>query len=55
MVMYNQIEKSLITDINGSPFFGVMLDETCDITREKHPCTYVKYIKKMERSMLAFF
>ena len=44
-VLSDQIEKTLITDIKDSPFFGVMLDETCDITIEKKLVIYVRYIK----------
>ena len=33
--IFGPIEKGLIQDINESPFFAVMLDETCDITIEK--------------------
>ena len=32
LVLSDQIEKNLIKDITNSPFFGIMLDETCDKT-----------------------
>ena len=45
-VLADQVEQSLLNDILDSRFFGLMLDETCDINVEKKLCVYVKYIKK---------
>ena len=44
-VLSEQIQQSVIDEINDSPYFGLMLDETCDITVEKKLCIYVRYIK----------
>ena len=44
--IFDPIEKGLIKDINESPFFAVMLDETCDITIEKKLVIYRRYLKK---------
>ena len=43
--IFDHIEKGLIKDINDSPFFAVMLDETCDITVEKKLVIYGRYLK----------
>ncbi|XP_033725145.1 zinc finger protein 862-like [Pecten maximus] len=40
------IEKNVINDIKNSPFFGVMLDETCDISVGKKLVICVRYIKE---------
>ena len=34
-VLADQVSEFLLKDITGSPFIGVMLDETCDIAVEK--------------------
>ena len=44
-VLSDQIEKSLLQNINESPYIGLMLDENCDITVEKKLVIYIKYIK----------
>lgn len=46
--LFEAIEQSLMQDIKDSPYFGIMLDETCDISVEKKLVIYVKYIKKQQ-------
>ena len=45
-VLSDQIEKSLLKNITNSPYIGLMLDETCDITVEKKLVIYCRYIKE---------
>ena len=45
-VLSDQIEKSLLKNITDSPYIGLMLDETCDITVEKKLVIYCRYIKE---------
>ena len=45
-VLSDQIEKSLLRNITNSPYIGLMLDETCDITVEKKLVIYCRYIKE---------
>ena len=40
-VLADQVEKSVIDDIAESPFFGLVLDETCDINVEKKLVIYI--------------
>ena len=47
-VLADQINQSLFKDICDSPFFGLMLDETCDINVEKKLVVYVRYIHNGE-------
>ena len=44
-VINNQIHKTLIKQIKDSSYFGIMLDETCDISIEKKLVVYVRFIK----------
>lgn len=44
-VLSDQIEKNVFDEILDSPYFGLMLDETCDINVEKKLVIYVRYIK----------
>ena len=37
LVLSDQIEKNLIKDITNSPFFGIMLDETCSVRNKQLP------------------
>ena len=41
----NVIEKNLIVRINESPYLGIMLDETCDISVEKKLAIYIRFIE----------
>jgi len=44
-VPYEQIQTALLENINNVAFFGLMLDETCDINIEKKLVIYIKYVK----------
>jgi len=44
-VLYEQIQTALLENINTSAFFGLMLDETCDINIEKKLAIYIKDCK----------
>ena len=39
------IEKDILGRIRASPFLGIMLDETCDISVQKKLAIYVKFIE----------
>ncbi|XP_060063627.1 uncharacterized protein C17orf113-like [Ylistrum balloti] len=39
-----EIENSLFDRIKGSPYYGVMLDETCDISVEKKLALYINFV-----------
>lgn len=39
------IEDQLFKNIKSSPYIGVMLDETCDISIDKKLVDYIRYIK----------
>ena len=44
-VLANYVEDNLIKELNDShtPFIGLMLDETCDISIEKKLAIYDRY------------
>jgi len=44
-VLADQVQKSVIGDIAESPFFGLVLEETCDINVEKKLVVYIRYLK----------
>ena len=41
----NVVEQDLINRIDNSPYLGVMLDETCDISVEKKLAIYIRFIE----------
>lgn len=41
-------EEEILKDINGSPFFSTLIDETSDINNRKHMAVVVKYLKDEE-------
>ena len=43
--IFNVIENERNEAIRNSPFFGLMLDETCDIGIEKKLAIYIRYVE----------
>ncbi|KAG1653606.1 Transmembrane protein C17orf113 [Nymphon striatum] len=42
--IYTVLDDDMTDAINTSPYYGVMLDETCDVTIEKKLAIYIRYL-----------
>ncbi|KAK6186625.1 hypothetical protein SNE40_005914 [Patella caerulea] len=44
-IISSDIEENILADIQQSPALGIMLDESTDLSSEKHLIVYINYIK----------
>ena len=48
------VENDLLKELDKSPYLGVMLDETCDITIEKKLAVYARYTQETGKVRTSF-
>ena len=54
-LLAHQIEEAQMTAFSHSPFYGLMIDESTDISITKQLVLYERYVNEVDEPLLSFF